>query len=147
NPADDRYIAMHGKRAILPLVGRELPFITDEVVEIDFGTGAVKVTPSHDPNDFKMGLKHNLPQVVVIDKQGKMTEAAGPDFAGLDRFEARKRVVEKLKEQGLLVKVEDYVHKVGHCQRCHTMIEPLVSTQWFAVMKQMAEAAITAVRE
>ncbi|MEW6729868.1 MAG: valine--tRNA ligase [Acidobacteriota bacterium] len=147
HPEDQRYRAFHTKRAILPIVGRELPFITDEIVEMDFGTGAVKVTPAHDPNDFKMGLKHKLSQVVVIDKKGRMTAAAGAEFAGLDRFEARKRVVEKLEQQGLLLKVEDYTHKVGHCQRCHTIIEPLISTQWFAIVKQMAEAAIAAVRD
>ncbi len=147
NPEDERYRKFHGRSAILPLVGRELPFITDEVVEVDFGTGVVKVTPSHDPNDFKMGLKHNLPQVVVIDKQGRMTEAAGSDFAGLDRFEARKKVVGMLQQQGLLVKVEEYTHKVGHCQRCHTVIEPLVSTQWFCRMKEMADVAIQAVKD
>lgn len=147
NPEDERYKHLHQKTAILPLVGRELPFIADEMVEVGFGTGVVKITPAHDPNDFKMGLKHKLSQVVVIDKQGKMTEEAGAGFAGLDRFEARKLVVQKLEEQGLLVKIEDYTHKVGHCQRCHTVIEPLVSTQWFAKMRDMANVAIEAVRQ
>ncbi|MCS6885317.1 MAG: valine--tRNA ligase [Acidobacteriota bacterium] len=147
NPSDERYRHLHGRVAILPIVGRELPFITDEIVEPDFGTGVVKVTPAHDPNDFRMGLRHSLAQVVVIDKQGKMTEAAGAEFAGLDRFEARKKLVAMLKDQGLLVKVEDYIHKVGHCQRCHTVIEPLVSTQWFCRMREMADAAIAAVKD
>src|SRR5262249_6482450 len=109
HPADERYQKYRGKSAILPIVGREMPFVEDELVEMDFGTGAVKVTPAHDPADFKMGLAHNLPQIVVIDKRGKMTEAAGAEFAGLDRFEARKRVIEKLEQIGALVKVEDYV--------------------------------------
>lgn len=147
HPNDERYKEFHGQHAILPLVGREIPFVCDEIVEMDFGTGVVKVTPAHDPNDFKMGLTHKLAQIVVIDKEGKMTEAAGPDFVGLDRFAARKLVVERLTEQGYLVKIEDYVHKVGHCQRCRTVLEPLISTQWFAHMKPMAEAAIQAVRE
>lgn len=147
NPNDERYNAYHGKHTILPLVGREIPFVCDELVEMDFGTGVVKVTPAHDPNDFKMGLTHNLPQISVIDKYGKMTEEAGPEFAGLDRFAARKLVIEKLEAEGLLVKIEDYTHKVGHCQRCDTVLEPLISTQWFAIMKQMAQEAIKAVQD
>lgn len=147
HPNDERYKAFHGKHAVLPLVGREIPFICDEIVEMDFGTGVVKVTPAHDPNDFKMGLTHNLPQINVIDKFGKMNENAGAEFVGLDRFDARKLVLEKLQAQGLLVKVEDYTHKVSHCQRCETVLEPLISTQWFAIMKPMAEAAIKAVQD
>ncbi len=147
HPNDERYKAYHGKHAVLPLVGREIPFVCDELVEMDFGTGVVKVTPAHDPNDFKMGLTHNLAQINVIDKFGKMTEDAGPEFAGLDRFAARKLVIEKLEAQGLLVKIEDYTHKVGHCQRCDTVLEPLISTQWFAIMKGMAQEAIKAVQD
>lgn len=147
HPNDERYKAFHGKYAILPLVGREIPFVCDELVEMDFGTGVVKVTPSHDPNDFKMGLTHNLAQISVIDKFGKMTAEAGEEFAGLDRFAARKLVIEKLEALELLVKVEDYTHKVGHCQRCDTVLEPLISTQWFAKMKGMAEEAIKAVQD
>lgn len=147
HPNDERYKAFHGKNAILPLVGREIPFVYDEIVEMDFGTGAVKVTPAHDPNDFKMGMTHNLEQIVVIDKEGKMTPEAGADYAGLDRMEARKLVVKQLEEQGYLLKVEDYTHKVSRCQRCETVLEPLISVQWFAHMKPMAEAAIAAVKE
>jgi valyl-tRNA synthetase len=147
NPKDERYKAFHGKHAVLPLVGREIPFVCDELVEMDFGTGVVKVTPAHDPNDFKMGLTHNLQQIHVIDKFGKMTEEAGAEFVGLDRFEARKKVLEKLEAMGLLVKVEDYTHKVGHCQRCDTILEPLISTQWFAKMKPLADEAIKAVQD
>jgi valyl-tRNA synthetase len=147
HPEDERYQAFHGKTVVLPLVGREIPFVCDSVVEMDFGTGAVKVTPAHDLADFKMGLTHNLPQIVVIDKKGKMTAEAGSDFAGLDRFAARKLVVQKLEEQGFLVKIEDHIHKVGHCQRCHTVLEPLISTQWFAKMRSLADAAIAAVKD
>ena len=147
HPEDPRYEHLHGRTAILPLVGRRLPIITDERVEKEFGTGAVKVTPAHDPVDFELGRRHGLEQVQVIDGSGHMTEAAGPEFAGLDRMACRQKVVEKLKEQGYLVKIEDYRHNVGHCYRCQTIIEPYLSWQWFVRMKPLAEPAIKVVEE
>jgi valyl-tRNA synthetase len=147
HPADDRYRNLIGATVMLPLTGREIPVIADEAVEREFGTGAVKVTPAHDPADFQMGLRHHLPQVVVIGPDGRMTEAAGAGYAGLDRAQARKRVVEDLAAQGLLVKTEDYVHSVGHHDRCGTPIEPMVSVQWFLNVKSLAEAAHRAVQE
>ncbi len=147
HPEDERYRPLHGRIAILPLVGRRLPIITDERVEKDFGTGAVKVTPAHDPVDFELGRRHHLEQVVVIDGSGRMTEAAGPDFQGLDRLACRQKVVERLQKEGYLVKIEDYRHNVGHCYRCQTVIEPYLSWQWFVRMKPLAEPAIKVVEE
>jgi len=147
NPADERYQHLFGKTIILPLVGREIPFIADDYAKPEFGTGAVKVTPAHDANDFEAGLRHNLPQVVVIDEHGRMTDEAGERYAGLDRYEAREKVLQDLREQGLLEKVEDYVVPVATCARCDTVIEPLLSEQWFVRMKQIAQPAIDAVKE
>jgi valyl-tRNA synthetase len=147
NPEDERYRALAGKSATLPLVGRETPFIQDEVVEKDFGTGFVKVTPAHDPNDFAMGRRHDLEFIQVIGKDAKITNDAPEKYRGLDRYEARKQVVADLEALGLLLKTEDYTHNVGHCQRSGVAIEPLVSTQWFMRMKPLAEPAIAAVRE
>ncbi len=147
HPADERYRHLIGQRVRLPLVGRDIPIIADEAVEIGFGTGAVKVTPAHDPNDFELGKRHGLEFIVVIGKDGTMTEAAGAGFAGLDRFKAREKVIQQLAEIGALVKVEDYTHNVGHCQRSGVPIEPLVSEQWFLDVKPLAEKAIAAVRE
>ncbi|HPW17206.1 MAG TPA: valine--tRNA ligase [Candidatus Aminicenantes bacterium] len=147
HPDDGRYRRLHGKRVILPLQDRPIPVITDERVEREFGTGAVKVTPAHDPVDFELGKKHGLEQVIVIDGEGKMTEAAGPDYAGLDRFAARAKVVEKLEALGLLVKVEDHGHAVGHCYRCKSVIEPHLSWQWFVRVKPLADEAIRAVED
>jgi len=151
HPEDERYHALSGKSAILPLVGRRLPFIDDELVEQDFGTGLVKVTPAHDPADFEMGQRHGLPSIQVIGRDGKMTEAAveaaGPEFAGLDRSAARDLVVEKLREAGHLVKVEDYTHNVGHSDRGGEPVEPLISTQWFCDVSGMAERSLGAVRD
>jgi valyl-tRNA synthetase len=147
HPEDDRYQKFHGKRVLLPIQNRLIPVIVDERVEKDFGTGAVKVTPAHDPADFELGKKHRLEQVIVIDGNGRMTEAAGEEFRGLDRFAARAKVVEKLKALGLLVKVEDHTHAVGHCYRCKTVIEPHLSWQWFVRIKPLAEEAIRAVEE
>ena len=147
HPDDPRFVGLHGRRAVLPLVGRLIPIILDEKVERDFGTGAVKVTPAHDPVDFELGRKHGLEQVIVIDGAGRMTEAAGPDFKGLDRFEAREKVLERLREQGYLVKVEDYTHAVGHCYRCKTVIEPNLSWQWFVRIAPLAKEAIRAVED
>ena len=143
---DERYRDAVGGRLCLPLLGRELPVVADDFVDPEFGTGAVKVTPAHDPNDFEMGARHDLPQVAVIDEDGRMTEAAGP-FAGLDRWKARAAVVDALEREGSLEKVEDHRHAVGHCQRCQTVVEPLVSTQWFVKIAPLAEPAIDAVRD
>jgi valyl-tRNA synthetase len=147
HPEDQRYLHLLQKVAILPLVGRKLRFIADAVVEQDFGTGLVKVTPAHDPADFEMGQRHDLERIQVIDHQGRMTEAAGEDFAGLDRFAARELVLQKLRDQGYLVEVEDYTHNVGHCQRSGVPIEPMVSTQWFLDVSGMAARALSAVEE
>jgi len=147
HPDDERYRKYHGQQVLLPLQNRLIPVITDERVEKDFGTGAVKVTPAHDPVDFELGKKHNLEQVIVIDGSGKMTEAAGLEFQGLDRFACRQKVVEKLREQGLLVKTEDYTHAVGHCYRCKTVIEPHLSWQWFVRIEPLAREAIKVVEE
>jgi valyl-tRNA synthetase len=147
NPEDERYRALAGKSVTLPLVGREAPFIQDEIVEKDFGTGFVKVTPAHDPNDFAMGRRHNLEFIQVIGKDARVTDAAPEKYRDLDRYEARKQVVADLEALGLLLKTEDYTHNVGHCQRSGVAIEPLISTQWFMRMKPLAEPAIAAVRE
>ena len=147
NPDDDRYKAMIGKSVSLPLTDRVIPIIADEFVDIEFGTGAVKATPAHDPNDFEIGLRHNLPQVVVIGPDGTMTEQAGAKYAGLDRYEARKKVVEDFEALGLVEKIEDYTHSVGSCERCHTVIEPLLSEQWFCKMKELAAPAIEVVKQ
>ncbi len=146
NPRDERYQDLVGKVAILPLVGRELPIIADEYVDVDFGTGVLKVTPAHDPYDFELGRKHGLPLVKVIDERGFMSEEA-LQFSGLSREEARERVVEKLKEGRYLEKIEDYYHSVGHCYRCSTVVEPLVSNQWFIRVKDLAQPAIEVVKE
>ncbi len=147
HPEDERYKAFHGKILLLPLLNRKIPVITDSRVEQDFGTGAVKVTPAHDPVDFELGKLHGLEQVIVIDGSGKMTEAAGAEFQGLDRFECRRRVVERLRDLGLLIKVEDYMHMVGHHDRCNTIIEPHLSWQWFVKMAPLAKEAIRVVED
>jgi len=147
HPDDERYSKFQKRKALLPLVNREIPVITDERVEREFGTGAVKVTPAHDPVDFELGKHHNLEQVIVIDGSGRMTEAAGEEFKGLDRFECREKVIAKLEEMGLLAKTEDYEHAVGHCYRCKTIIEPHLSWQWFVRVKPLAEEAIRVVEE
>ncbi|HWP35169.1 MAG TPA: valine--tRNA ligase [Thermodesulfobacteriota bacterium] len=146
HPEDERYAGWVGREVELPLAGRRIPVIADRYVDRAFGTGALKVTPAHDPNDFEIGRRHGLPLVVAIGFDARMTEAAGR-FAGLDRFEARRRVVEALEAEGLLVKVEPYRHAVGHCYRCGTAVEPMVSKQWFVRIKPLAEPAIAAVRE
>ncbi|MBI2816642.1 MAG: valine--tRNA ligase [Acidobacteria bacterium] len=144
NPADERYTKFHGRSVRLPLMNREIPFITDELADPAFGTGVVKVTPAHDANDFQAGLRHNLPQIDVMDETGKMNQNAGA-YAGLDRFEARKRVLADLESQGLMEKIEPYPLALGRCQRCKTPVEPRLSTQWFVKVKPLAEAAIQAV--
>jgi len=146
NPADERYADMVGRRAVLPVIGRRIPVIADEFVDPGFGTGMVKVTPAHDPNDFEMGRRHDLENVRVIAGDGKMTSEAG-EYEGLDRFECRKRLVERLEEEGLLEKIEDHTHAVGHCYRCKTVIEPYLSEQWFVRVKPLAEEAIKATRD
>ena len=145
NPKDERYQDIIGKTLILPLVNREIPVIADEYVEMDFGTGVVKITPAHDPNDFEVGVRHNLPVINVMTDDAKITEDY-PEYAGLDRYEARKKIVEDLDKGGFLVKVEDHEHNVGTCYRCGTTVEPKVSTQWFVKMKPLAQPAIDAVK-
>ncbi len=144
NPGDGRYLPFHGRRAILPLMNRRIPVILDELADPKFATGVVKVTPAHDPNDFEAGRRHNLERIKVIGEDGCMTAEAGP-YAGLDRFEARRRVVAGLEAQGLVAKVEPHALAVGKCQRCKTVVEPLVSTQWFVEARPLAEPAIRAV--
>lgn len=146
NPEDERYAKLIGKTLRLPILNREIPVIADSYVDTKFGTGAVKITPSHDPNDYEMGMRHNLPEIVVIGKDGVMTEEAGP-FAGLERYECRKQIVARLKEEGYLVKIEEHSHAVGHCQRCHNIVEPLVSTQWFVKMQPLVKAAVDCVTD
>ncbi len=146
NPADERYRDVHGKRVMLPLMNREIPIILDELADPKFGTGAVKVTPAHDPNDFEAGKRHDLEKIKVIGEDGRMTTEAGP-YAGMDRFEARRKVVEDLEDLGLIDKIEPYPLAVGKCQRCKTVVEPLVSTQWFVSTKPLAEPAIRAVED
>jgi valyl-tRNA synthetase len=154
HPEDERYLHLHGKKLRLPLMGREIPIILDEWVSRDFGTGAVKVTPAHDPNDFALGQRHNLPSINVMDATGHIN-AEGGAYAGLDRYAARKKIVQDLEERKLLAGIKDYIHNVGHCDRCKTVVEPRLSTQWFlAVNKKppgkplsMAEQAVEAVRQ
>ena len=144
NAKDERYTHLHGKKVLLPLMNREIPIITDELAQPEFGTGAVKVTPAHDPNDFQAGLRHNLPQIDVMDVHAHMNANAGP-YAGLDRFEARKRVLHDLKEQGFLVAEKDYALSIGKCDRCGTIIEPRLSEQWFVKIQPLADLAKEAV--
>jgi len=153
HPEDERYLHLHGKKLRLPLVGREIPIILDEWVSRDFGTGAVKVTPAHDPNDFALGERHHLPSINVMDDTGHIN-AEGGAYAGLDRFVARKHIVADLEKQGLLAGIKDHTHNVGHCDRCKTVVEPRLSTQWFVAVNKkveargasMAELAIAAVK-
>ena len=145
NPADERYTHLVGKNAILPLVGRKLPIVADDYVELGFGTGAVKMTPCHDPNDYEVGLRHDLDQVQCIDEDAKIIN--GGKYDGMDRYECRKAIVADLEEQGYLVKVEPYSHNVGCCYRCGTVVEPLTSPQWFVKMKPLAKKAIEVVKD
>lgn len=147
HPEDERFKNMVGETLILPLVGREMPLIADEYVDREFGTGALKITPAHDPNDFEVGKRHNLDSPQVIGPDAAMTEDAGAAYRGLDRWECRKRIVKDLDERGYLIKIEDHEHAVGHCYRCHTVIEPMLSRQWFVRMEPLAKPAIEAVRE
>ncbi len=145
NPNDDRYKDMVGKTVILPIVHREIPIIADDYVDMEFGTGVVKITPAHDPNDFEVGLRHNLPVINVLTDDAKIVDDY-PEFAGLDRYEARKAIVDALDKEGALVEIEDYSHNVGTCYRCHTTVEPRVSKQWFVKMEELAKPAIEAVK-
>lgn len=145
NPQDERYQHLIGKELILPLTGRTIPVVADDYVDSAFGTGCVKVTPAHDPNDFEIGQRHNLQQLLVMDEHGIMNEAAGQDFCGLDRYACREKTLSLLTEQNLLDKIQTHEHAVGHCYRCDTVIEPYLSDQWFVKMKPLAEAAIAVV--
>jgi valyl-tRNA synthetase len=144
NATDERYTHLHGKKVLLPLMNREIPIITDELAQPEFGTGAVKVTPAHDPNDFEAGKRHNLPQINVMDDHAHMNANAGP-YAGMDRFEARKRVLHDLREQGFLVGEKDYTLAIGKCDRCGSIIEPRLSEQWFVKIQPLADRAKEAV--
>ena len=146
NPKDERYQELVGKELILPYTGRKIPVIADDYVDKEFGSGCVKITPAHDPNDFEVGLRHNLAQILVIDEYGVMNEEAGEEFVGLDRYECREKIIKKLEEDELLIKINDHQHSVGHCYRCDTVIEPYLSDQWFVSMKELAEPAIEVVR-
>ena len=145
NPKDERYKDIVGKTCILPIVNREIPIIADDFVDMEFGTGCVKITPAHDMNDYQAGLKHNLPIIEVFDESNIMNDLV-PEYKGLTAIEARPLVVEKLKELGALVSIEDYTHNVGKCYRCHNTVEPRISEQWFVAMKKLAEPAIKAVK-
>lgn len=146
HPEDDRYKDLIGKTLILPIIGREIPIIADDYVDKEFGSGAVKITPAHDPNDFEMGQRHNLPQINVMDESGTMNEEAGP-YQGQDRSVCRKAITADLKEQGVLINIEDHVHQVGHSERSGAVVEPYLSTQWFVKMQPLAEAAINAQKD
>ena len=146
NPNDERYQHMIGKKAILPLVGREIPIVADEYAEMEFGTGCVKMTPAHDPNDFEVGLRHNLEVIRVLDDNG-VVNAYGGKYEGMDRYDARKAIVADLEAGGYLVKIDDHAHNVGTCYRCHKDVEPIISAQWFVKMKPLAEEAIRVVKE
>ena len=146
NPNDTRYTHIVGKTVVLPLVNKEIPIIADDYAEMDFGTGCVKMTPAHDPNDFEVGLRHNLEVIRVLDDNG-VVNAYGGKYEGMDRYEARKAIVADLEEQGFLVKIEEHGHNVGTCYRCHNDVEPIISAQWFVKMKPLAEEAIRVVKD
>ncbi len=146
NPNDERYTSFIGKTVTVPFVNREIPIIADDYVEMDFGTGVVKITPAHDPNDFEVGLRHNLPVINVMTDDGKMNENAGTAYEGMDRYECRKQIIKDLQDGGWMIKIEPLKHNVGSCYRCHTVVEPRVSKQWFVKMKPLAEPAIEVVR-
>ena len=146
HPDDERYKDIVGKKCILPLVGREMPIVADEYVDMEFGTGCVKMTPAHDPNDFEVGLRQNLETIRVLDDNGKIVEGYGK-YSGMDRYEARKAIVADLEEQGYLVKVEPHQHNVGTCYRCHSDVEPIISAQWFVKMEPLAKEALRVVND
>ena len=147
HPNDNRYQHMIGKTAVVPILKREIPIISDEHVDREFGTGALKVTPAHDPNDYQLGKKHNLPQINVLNHDGTLNETAGPKYQGMDRFECRKALIEDLRKDGCLVKVIPHPHSVGHHDRCDTIVEPYISLQWFINVKPLAEQAIKATQQ
>ncbi len=147
NPSDERYQNLIGKELILPLTGRNIPVIADDYVDKEFGSGCVKVTPAHDPNDFEIGQRHSLPPMLIMDEHGVMNSDAGEEFEGMERYAARKKVLAMLEEQGLLEKIEDHQHAVGHCYRCDTVIEPYLSDQWFVKMEPLAREAIAVVEK
>ncbi len=147
NPKDERYSNLIGKMLTLPETGRQIPIVADDFVDAAFGTGAVKVTPAHDPNDFQIGERHNLPRINVMNEDATMSAEAGETYAGMTRDECRKKIVEALEKQGLLEKIDEHAHAVGHCYRCHTTIEPWLSDQWFVKMRPLAEKAIRATEE
>ena len=146
NPADTRYAHLVGKTLILPLVNKEIPIVADDYVDLEFGTGAVKITPAHDPNDYQVGKRHDLPQVVVLNENGTICEGYGK-YSGLDRYDARKLIIEDLDKAGFLVKIKEHAHNVGTHDRCKTTIEPMLSKQWYVKMESLAKPAIEAVRE
>ncbi|HZG18130.1 MAG TPA: valine--tRNA ligase [Candidatus Bathyarchaeia archaeon] len=141
HPEDERYKHLVGKMVVLPITGRHIPIVADDYVDPEFGSGAVKITPAHDPNDFELGLRHNLPQIVVMDESGTMNEQAGP-YAGLDRFACRAQIIKDLTEQGVMFKIEEHIHQVGHSERSDAVVEPYLSTQWFVKMQPLADAAL-----
>jgi valyl-tRNA synthetase len=145
NPNDPRFTSFHGKRVLLPILGRPIPVIEDEAVAIEFGTGALKITPGHDPNDFETGERHSLPVINILNEDGTLNAEAGP-YEGFDRFAARKAIVEQLDREGLLEKVENHVHSVGHCQRSGDIVEPIISKQWFVQVEPLAKRALDAVK-
>ncbi|WP_396205209.1 valine--tRNA ligase, partial [Exiguobacterium sp.] len=141
NPKDERYAHLVGKTITLPIVGREIPIVADDYVDMEFGTGVVKITPAHDPNDFEVGNRHELPRVLVMNEDGTMNENAGK-YEGMDRFECRKQIVEDLKAEGVLIKIEPHLHSVGHSERSDAIVEPYLSLQWFVKMEPLAQKAL-----
>ncbi len=146
HPEDPRYKHLVGKTLVLPIMNREIPIIADDYVDMDFGSGAVKITPAHDPNDFEVGLRHNLPQISVMDEEAKMNENAGA-YTGMDRYECRKALIKDLDDEGYLVKIKEHQHNVGGCYRCNTVVEPRLSEQWFVSMEELAKPAIDVVKD
>ncbi|MBI2428258.1 MAG: valine--tRNA ligase [Ignavibacteriales bacterium] len=147
NPKDERYKHLVGKDVVLPIANRVIPIIADDFVDVQFGTGAVKVTPAHDPNDYQLGIRHNLQQLIVMDTSAKMNNNVPPKYHGMDRYECRRELLRDLEKNGFLVKIEDHTHSVGHCYRCDSVIEPYLSDQWFVKMKPLAEPALKVVQE
>ena len=141
HPEDERYKHLIGKTVKLPIVGREIPIIADDYVDMEFGSGAVKITPAHDPNDFEIGNRHNLPRILVMNEDGSMNKLAGK-YEGMDRFECRKEIVKDLQEMGVLFEIEEHIHSVGHSERSGAVVEPYLSTQWFVKMQPLADEAI-----
>ena len=146
HPEDDRYKHLIGKTVTLPIVGREIPIIADEYVEKDFGTGVVKITPAHDPNDFEVGNRHDLPRILVMNEDGSMNEKAGK-YNGMDRFECRKELVKDLQEAGVLVEIEPHMHSVGHSERSGAVVEPYLSTQWFVKWLHLLKSSSASTKE